>query len=174
MTQDARAMFLQGFDYTNNRLVERLRGLSDDEYLWKPVPACWTIVESDEGYRKEWEQRPDGAPEPVTTIAWRLCHISLDVLGGFTVSVRSGQPPEPASPGCAANAAGALDLLGTAYGEWRAALAAVDEDRLWRELGPSWGPFGSDSTADLVLHVFDEFIHHSAEVALLRDLYRSR
>lgn len=28
--------------------------------------------------------------------------------------------------------------------------------------------------ADMILHVFDEIVHHGAEVALLRDLYRAR
>ena len=25
------------------RLRQRLEGLSDDEYLWEPVPGCWTV-----------------------------------------------------------------------------------------------------------------------------------
>ncbi len=53
-------------------------------------------------------------------------------------------------------------------------MVTLDGDRLWRELGPAWGPYGTDSLADLVLHILDEFIHHGAEVALLRDLYRAR
>ncbi len=69
-----------------SRLTDRLKGLTDDEYFWKPGSNCWTVTESSEGYRKEWEELPDGAVEPVTTIAWRLCHISEDVLRAFAAS----------------------------------------------------------------------------------------
>jgi hypothetical protein len=40
----------------------------------------------------------------------------------------------------------------------------------WR-IGPSFGPYAKDSATDLALHVFDELVHHAAEVSLLRDLY---
>ena len=33
---------------------------------------------------------------------------------------------------------------------------------------------GTNSTADLALHVLDEFSHHAAEIGLLRDLYANR
>jgi len=38
-------------------------------------------------------------------------------------------------------------------------------------LGPGWGPYATSTTFDLGLHVFDEVVHHAAEVGLLRDLY---
>jgi hypothetical protein len=36
------------------------------------------------------------------------------------------------------------------------------------------GPSLVEATTGLVLHVFDEVVHHAAEVALLRDLYLHR
>lgn len=41
-------------------------------------------------------------------------------------------------------------------------------------LGAVAGPFASGTLASFVLHMLDEFIHHGAELALLRDLYGAR
>ncbi|MBC8076520.1 MAG: DinB family protein, partial [Chloroflexales bacterium] len=34
---------LAQFDFARERLANRLVGLTDDEYLWEPVPHCWSI-----------------------------------------------------------------------------------------------------------------------------------
>ncbi len=36
-------------DYVYDRTRRRLEGLSDQEYLWEPVPGCWTIRPDDVG-----------------------------------------------------------------------------------------------------------------------------
>jgi hypothetical protein len=52
-----------------------LQTLTDEEYLWEPVPGCWSIRPTGPGGRGEIEQTwPDPDPAPVTTIAWRLSH----------------------------------------------------------------------------------------------------
>ncbi len=43
---------------------------------------------------------------------------------------------------------------------------------LAREAGPAEGPWATSSMAGLVLHINREMLHHGAEIALLRDLYR--
>jgi len=43
-----------------------------------------------------------------------------------------------------------------------------------RPCGPSEGPHSGHLIAQLVLHVNGEAIHHGAELALLRDLYRAK
>ena len=45
---------------------------------------------------------------------------------------------------------------------------------LARPCGPAEGPYADYPMAALVLHINREVIHHGAEVALLRDLYRAR
>ncbi len=42
---------------------------------------------------------------------------------------------------------------------------------LARPCGPAEGPWSESSMAELVLHINREMLHHSAEIALLRDLY---
>jgi hypothetical protein len=39
-------------------------------------------------------------------------------------------------------------------------------------VGPAEGPWADHSMAELVLHINRETLHHGAEIALLRDLYR--
>lgn len=67
-----------------------------------------------------------------------------------------------------------LDWIDNAYAEWSIGLDRLDDAALLR---PSAGPPGTlDGRfpfADVMLHVNREIIHHGAEVALLRDLYRA-
>jgi hypothetical protein len=62
-------------DYSFQRTRVRLEGLTDDEYLWEPVPDCWTIrLQPDGRYRADWAV-PLSPTGPFTTIAWRLWHL---------------------------------------------------------------------------------------------------
>ena len=61
-----------------------------------------------------------------------------------------------------------------AYEAWTAGIATLDEQGLANPVGPSEGPYADRSYAALILHISREVIHHGAEVALLRDLYRAR
>ena len=67
-----------------------------------------------------------------------------------------------------------MALLERAHDRWDAHLDLVTEDERLAELvGPVAGPEYADRTrAAYVLHMLDEFIHHGAEIALLRDLWR--
>ena len=58
-----------------------LEALTDEEYLWEPVPGCWSIRPTGPGGRGEFEAWPDPEPVPVTTIAWRLSHLAVSVFG---------------------------------------------------------------------------------------------
>jgi len=66
--------------------------LTDEEYLWEPAPGAWSLRRRGEAMSPrpfgpgEWQL--DGAvgdpdPTPVTTIAWRLGHLHLDVAGSW-------------------------------------------------------------------------------------------
>jgi ankyrin repeat protein len=49
----------------------------------------------------------------------------------------------------------------------------VDDAILWEKMGPIAGPYAEDTRLAFVLHIIDEYIHHGAEVALMRDLYHA-
>jgi hypothetical protein len=164
-------------------LRPRLADLADGEYHWEPAADCW-------GVRPRGQQRSDQAagggdmvidyafpppdPAPVTTIAWRLGHIIVGVLGMRTASHFGGPPMDYGSFHYAATAAEALAQLDDGYARWTAGVAALGGADLAAPCGPAEGPYADKPMATLILHIHREVIHHGAEVALLRDLYRQR
>jgi hypothetical protein len=161
------------------RTRARIDGLTDDEYFWEPAPGCWTIRPRDDGtWIADWPMpRPD--LEPFTTIAWRLWHL-IDMYGEDRAPKWLDLPPQGAPIGLddpegepPATAEDAIALLERAHARWDAHLHLVDDDRLSQSIGPLAGPMlGDETRAAYVLHMLDEFIHHGAEIALLRDLWR--
>ncbi len=160
----------------------RLEGLSDEEYLWEPAPGAWSIrprgastspapIGAGPWQRDDATDEPD--PAPVTTIAWRIAHLTVECLAMRTASHFGGPPADYATWAYAATADEALTRLDTTYDAWTAGVAALGEEGLARPCGPAEGPFAEAPLADLVLHLNRELIHHGAEICLLRDLYRA-
>lgn len=158
-------------EYTWQRLIDRLVGLTDEEYLWEPVPGCWNIRPGSAGL---WEMdfvRPEPVPQPVTTISWRLAHLTTDDrfrpwlgLEARTREVSGWVPP---------TALDAIEGVVRTKAERREDLLEVTDSDLWQPIGPIGGPFAESTKVAWVLHILDEVIHHGAEVALMRDLYRA-
>ena len=161
------------------RIRTRLDALSDDEYFWEPAPGCWTIRQRADGsWMADWPlPRPD--PEPFTTIAWRLWHL-IDCYGENRAPRWLGVPPQGTPIGFddpdgapPATAADAVALLEQAHARWDAHLDLATNESLGETIGRVAGPqYVDQARAAYVLHMLDEFIHHGAEIALLRDLWR--
>jgi hypothetical protein len=165
----------------------RLIGLTDDEYLWEPAPAAWSLRQDLSGgvtFDHAW---PPPAPAPVTTIAWRLCHIAVGCLANRTTALFPSFAPQPVSArpwegpiDFPYDAAGALDYLDRWWAAWLAGLRNGGAEVLWEPIGerewdvPQMQLGHSDPAMGLVLHVHRELIHHGAEICLLRDLYPHR
>lgn len=160
------------------RLRRRLEHLTDDEYFWEPVPGCWSIRTQPDGTRRADHAAPAPEPAPFTTLAWRLWHL-IDLYGEDRAPEWLAVEPQGPAIGLddpdavpPASAAVALDLLGRAHDRWDAHLHLVPEVALAEKVGPVGGPYRERTRASYVLHMLDEFIHHGAEIALLRDLWR--
>ncbi|MFI6760091.1 DinB family protein [Micromonospora sp. NPDC050417] len=165
-----------------NQLRPRLDGLTDDEYLWEPVAGCWSIRSRQgtggvEGIGSgEWAidfVYPEPIPAPVTTIAWRLGHIIAGVFGARNAAHFDGPATSYDSFAYAGTAEVALAQLDEAYARWTEGVRTLGAEGLTRPCGPAEGPFADYPLASLVLHINREAIHHGAEIALLRDLYRA-
>ena len=163
-------------------LRPRLDGLTDAEYLWEPVPGCWSIrprreaVSTRAAGAGDWVadfELPEPDLPPVTTIAWRLGHISIGLFGMRASAHFGDGSVSYQSTDWPATAADALNLLDRSYEAWTFAVRALDRDGLTRAVGPAEGPWAEHSMATLILHINREAIHHGAEVLLLRDLYRA-
>ena len=178
------APLLAQFDFAWGRLVDRLEGLTDEEYLWEPVLGCWN-VRPRERRRTEraigggaWvleSASPTPDPPPFTTLAWRLCHLAsgLALRADYTAGTKAMTWDDWEVPGGAAAALAALAAAGVA---WRAALAGATDADL-DQVGRSQFPWGLDPQLpllDITWWVNQELLHHGAEIALLRDLYRAQ
>jgi hypothetical protein len=155
------------------RLLARLDGLTDDEYRWEPVAGCWNVrqsVQSPTGWSVDYPEVPPDPP-PFTTIAWRMLHVSdgnsIYWEHSFGPGVRNFWDLAPRG-----EAGAATEYLVESQRPVTATLAALDDGRL-DEMRPTH--FGVQWPAHKVFAVLiDEQVHHGAEVALLRDLYRNR
>ncbi len=87
---------------------------------------------------------------------------------------RFGHPPvDFASFRYAGTAVAALEQLDTAYQAWVDGIAGLGTAGLAEPAGPPGSLLADWSTAGIVLHNQRELLHHGAEIALLRDLYRA-
>jgi DinB superfamily len=171
------------------RLRPRLEGLTDEEYFWEPARGCWSVrrrgrstapvaVGAGEFVFEFAYPAPD--PAPVTTIAWRLAQIIVGSFAARNGSHFGGPPLGNHESECwrnfayAGTAERALEQLDETYAGWIAGVRGLGADGLARPCGPAEDPFGDEPMAMLVLHINREVIHHGAEIALLRDLYRTR
>ena len=194
---------LQQFDFARERLHGRMAGpvmdsgdgsdtrvdpMTDEEYLWEPVPGCWSVRRRTDGpgpratllagagdWGRDAASYPHPWPPPVTTIAWRLNHLGemltlrADHTAGCHVLTRDDHP-------VSGDAAGAVAAFDAGAAAWRKALLSVDDAAL-DTVGYCTYPHGSDPEEpflDIVWWVNQELLHHGAEIALLRDLYRAR
>jgi len=176
---DVKRELLDLSDGVWQRTRARVEGLSDEEYFWEPAPGCWTVRRRPDGSWRGEGVLPRPEPGPFTTIAWRLWHL-IDMYGENRAPAwldvpAQGDPIGEDDPGSAppSTAADAVALLERAHDRWDAHLALVTEESLAERIGPVAGPeYAERSRAAYVLHMLDEFVHHGAEVALLRDLWR--
>lgn len=151
-------------------LWPRLEGLTDEEYLWEPVPNSASVRQNAEGAWEMDRTQPDtpaGIP-PVTTIAWRMAHLVDNMGERANWFFDTGVPFETKG-----TAAGGLQQLELAYRTWLSMISSLDQDALNKPLGDKGGEYAADPMIALVIHVTRETIHHGAEICLLRDLYRA-
>ncbi|MFD3533836.1 DinB family protein [Streptomyces sp. NPDC058664] len=202
MTVPARLVpLLDQFDFARRRLTDRMAGpvmdsgngtdvevgpMTDAEHLWEPGPGCWSVRRRADGpgpratlltgvgdWGRDTAPPPHPTPPPFTTIAWRLSHLSemlalrADHTNGGHRLTRDDHP-------AGGDVASALTAFDTAADAWRAALLSADDTAL-DTVGYSTYPHGSDPEdpfVEIVWWVNQELLHHGAEIALLRDLYR--
>lgn len=177
-------LLVDQYDTSYQFFRERLAGLTDEEYLWEPAPGCWSVRLRAEVKAKRaqgkgaWVREfdiPEPKPAPLTTIAWRLCHIVSSQMQrcDHTFGAKSLGRDDIELPGTAAEALGFLDR---SHQAWRAGLSGLGDADL-DTVGLSSYPGGLDPKlpfGDILWWTNRELIHHGAEIALLRDLWRAQ
>lgn len=173
------------------RTARRLDGLTDEELVWEPAPHCWSVRERADGtLRPDWAPYIGGAevtgtgarrttrtggdarrPPPFTNLAWRLWHLTEvygrrqneTALKGTTRSQEHRADPHR-------SAAAALASLSEAHDRWRTVLASMADEELDQRIANAKRQ-PALSKVGYVMAMIDEFTHHGAELAVLRDLY---
>jgi len=162
----------------------RLAGLTNAEYRWEPAPGAWNLRPRGEvrtaGHagRGDWVweyESPTPEPAPLRTIAWLLwhtgtaCRLRADwTTGGHRLTADDIGCPPTAEDGVA--------QFQDSVARWRAVFDALAPPE-YAQVGRCSFPEGLDPEVplrDLLWWQNREVIHHSAEVALLRDLYARR
>src|SRR6201995_4964905 len=131
-------------------LRPRLTGLTDAEYCWEPVPGAWNVrprgtspapVQGGTGDITIDFAFPQPDPPPVTTIAWRLGHIIVGVLGMRVASHFGGPPMDYSTHRYPRDAATALAQLDAAYAGWIGGVRGLGTSGLAAAIGPAEGPW---------------------------------
>jgi hypothetical protein len=165
---------LDSLDRAWQPLAQRVEGLTNAEYAWEPAPGCWTVRPRTDGtWLADW-QEPEPDPAPLTTIAWRCWHIAVDCLDSYSSRAFDASGTGLTETAWVGTWAEAEPLMIRAWTVLRAGIAAWDDDDLLTPLGSRFPMNAERTNLDLALHAEREVIHPGAEIALLRDLYRTR
>jgi hypothetical protein len=164
-------------EWVIGRTRTRLEGLTDHELRWPPAPGSWTVRRLADGRVVVDDREAPGPDVPPPSIAWRIAHL-IDVYASSRNARWLRSPvatPFPGRPWTIGwTAAECVELLDRATAHWLEVLRSVDDERYWELLGPGTEPYAEATLVAFVHHQLDEAIHHSAEVGVLRDLYRWR
>ena len=139
------------FEYVWQRFTDRMDGLTEAEWRWEPLP------------------------DDRVTLHWRFRHITEFLQAernGPWLGLAAEPGGEQRDP--ATSAADALQDLNAAFAQWRGQLAQTTEESLGALIGSVAGAYGDATRRAFALHIVDELVHHTAEAALLRDLYAGK
>ncbi len=176
------------------------KGLTDDEFLWEPMPGCWTVRPVDEtrtptpfvvgAWAADFDSDlaaasdPGKATEPLTSIAWLFWHVGsmpgrtaqLDFLGGDHATESGWTSPYLARHPIFSTADEAVGAMRAGWRQIGAALRSASDEQLERPVR-FWGyggPGRMGTGAQVIAWMLNEISHHGTQIGVLRDLYRLR
>ncbi len=167
MTTSRVALLRWQFDLTWALFAYHLDRLADDDTLWQPARASWTVHPTDDGrWVPDWsETEPE--PIPVPTIAWITWHIgwwwsvTLDHMQGRTPRQRT----DVTWPG---DAGTTVTWLRELQAEWIDVLHDLTDDDLDRPATFPWQGDPAMTAAHTVAWVNTELAKNASEVGQLR------
>ena len=170
--------WLAMWDYIVEVLTERLKGLTDEEFLWEPAPRTWSVRPNPAGGRNLVDAEvwaPTGDAAPPRTIAWSIGHLGSGVatradwlVGTHSVTNEDFDWPLSADAG--------IRFMFDGLAAWRNGLATMTDEDL-DTVGRSAFPGGLDPELpliEIVWWVTKELTWHAADIWYVRDLYAAR
>jgi hypothetical protein len=181
---DRVGLLLDQFDTSAEMAKDRLAGMTDEEYLWEPAPGSLSIRRAGESphatlghgdWLLEWP-RPEPEPAPLRTMAWLLGHLYDGFLGRYEWTFGARQADPLTAADFTPSARAALERFWALLERWRDGIAGLTDEQL-DMIGYGQFPHGLDPQVPFIAIVWwtnRELIHHTAEIAFLRDLYLAR
>jgi hypothetical protein len=147
-----------------------LRGLTDDEYRWEPVPGCPTVRPGDSGgYRADNQFPPAGAASIAQRLCWSAQLLLVDTNQHFgDKSVVWSDVAEV--PG---EATGGVAFVDSAVTAWQEAIAACEPSRLL-EHSENRSPGAIDHEFPLMTSIVFKYqllVQCCAQVSMTREVY---
>ena len=174
----SRALHRQ-IEQVHQTVLARVEGLTDEEFLWEPVPGCWTIHPRTDGEEHfngagKWIYDyaiPDPEPAPFTTIGWRLVHIASinDMYFEHVFGPAVRDYPDQDIPH---QADAAIAWWREGLRKFEDKLDEIYDTELERVVTTPWEV--TRSAKEWLQVLVYENVHHGAEIGVLRDLYRYR
>lgn len=161
--------------YEGQVVLDRLDGLTDDEYRWAAAPGWWTLQPDPDGRTgtADWAD-PDPVPAPITTICWRMWHLAVDCFDSYAARLFGGTASGFDGRTFTLDAAEGVAALTRSWQHFSNGVTAWSMDDMRRPLGRAWGPYGTSTHLAMAFHAQHELVHHGAEIGLLRDLFAAR
>jgi DinB superfamily len=162
---------LAQWDTSVEMLLQRLDGLTDEEYRWPPTPGAADLAEDGSGTLRAVDDRS----APTRTIAWTLAHLAdmCWTRADYCDGSKSRSLDYGPFPGTALEA---LDEVRAATARWRSAVTGATAEQAL-QVGYSSYPQGMDPDlpfVDIVWWMNRELIAHGSDAATVRDLYAAR
>lgn len=153
-------------------LLERLDGLTDDEYRWRPTPNSADLVDAGAG-NLVVQLHPE--PTSTRTIAWTLGHLAdmCWARADYTDGEKNRPPDYQPFP---ATADAALEDFRGAAARWLSAVVTASAAQAVQVGYSSW-PHGWDRNlpfVDIVWWMNRELIAHGSDASTVRDLYAAQ
>ena len=181
-------------------LTRAWNGLTDEEFLWEPMPGSWTVRPHDTCQTPtpfvvgEWAADFDAGlamsvdpdkgiwTEPLTSIAWLFWHVGsmparaaeLDFLGGAHAAESGWTSPYIAAHPIFTTAGEAVDAMRAGWRALGAAVRSASDEALERPTR-FWGyggPGPMGTGAQIIGSALNEVSHHGTQIGVLRDLFR--
>ncbi len=167
------APLLAQLDTSLGLALERLEGLTDDEFFWPPAPKAATVAPDKDGRLRPIPVPDDG--RRTRTIALLIGHLGemAELRADYTDGEHRLTREDVDWP---ASASGGIAFLANGWARWRSAISALFESDL-DIVGRCDFPGGLDRQLpiiDIVWWMNRELIRHTAEIAFVRDLYATR
>lgn len=152
--------------------------MTDEELHWEPAPGMWGYRRRDEVRTPlpddmppgDWwfdSVRPRPDPEPFTTVAWRVAHLTLGTWNWLNALAQRASGAEPCPSGVAEAMIGLWKQVLDDYVEMVCGFTEGDI-REEVQVGANRRP-----RSGVISHVTLEIAFHSSEVGTLRHLYRA-